>query len=147
MLGLPKRLFFAVMLLFAPVAPAAAKEVVSSPDGRIVVTVDVNGESRPFYRIDLDGEPLFTESRLSFLLTDQDKLERRLSIVSGELGGNDSTWEQPWGERRFVRDHYNQLTVRFEEASEAKRSFLAMLITASTWPWGNDRSMTRRGGT
>ncbi|MGQ7829707.1 glycoside hydrolase family 97 protein [Altererythrobacter sp. Z27] len=123
MLALPKRLFFVVLLLFAPVAPAAAKEVVASPDGRIVVTVDVNGESRPFYRIDLDGEPLFTESRLGFLLTDQDKLERRLSIVSGELGGNDSTWEQPWGERRFVRDHYNQLTVRFEEASEQKRRF------------------------
>ncbi len=121
--SLAKRLILAVMLLLAPLFPATAREVIASPDGRIVVTVDVNGESRPFYRVDLDGKPLFTESRLGFLLADQDKLERRLKIASSEVGSNDSTWEQPWGERRFVRDHYNQLTVRFEEASERKRAF------------------------
>lgn len=103
--------------------PVSAEETVTSPDGRITVTVDVNGEGRPFYRIDLDGAAVLTESRLGFLLADQDKLERRLAVIAAEASSHDETWEQPWGERRFVRDHHNQLTVRFEEDSDEKRRF------------------------
>lgn len=108
--------------LFAA-APAAAQETVSSPDGRIVVTIDVTGEGRPGYRIDRNGTPVLARSALGFLLSDQDKLDRRLAIVSAERASHDDTWEQPWGERRFVRDHHNQLTVHFEENSDEKRRF------------------------
>ena len=104
-------------------APALAEEVVASPDGTITVTVDVNGEGRPFYRIDKGGNAVFTESRLGFLLTDQDKLERRLAITGATRASHDETWEQPWGEQRFVRDHHNELTVCFEEDSDEKRRF------------------------
>ncbi|QKG72441.1 glycoside hydrolase family 97 protein [Erythrobacter mangrovi] len=116
------RLLLATLLL--TVAPAAfAGETVSSPDGRLTVTVDVNGEWRPFYRVERDGKPVITDSRLGFLLTDQDKLERRLAVVGSSRASHDETWEQPWGERRFVRDNHNELTVRFEEQSDAKRKF------------------------
>ncbi|WFL76405.1 glycoside hydrolase family 97 protein [Altererythrobacter arenosus] len=105
-------------------APAAlAEEVVTSPDGQLTVAVDVNGEGRPFYRIEKDGEVVLSDSRLGFLLTDQDKLERRLAITGATRASHDETWEQPWGERRFVRDRHNELTVRFEEASDEKRKF------------------------
>ena len=116
---LPLLAFLAMMIG----APALAEEVVASPDGTITVTVDVNGEGRPFYRIDKGGNAVFTESRLGFLLTDQDKLERRLAITGATRASHDETWEQPWGEQRFVRDHHNELTVRFEEESDEKRRF------------------------
>jgi alpha-glucosidase len=29
-------------------------------------------------------------------------------------------WEQPWGERRFVRDHHNELRVRYTEKSRRR---------------------------
>lgn len=118
------RSFLAALALIAALAsPALARESASSPDGRIVVTVDVDGDGRPVYRVDRDGVAVLSDSRLGFLLTDQDKLERRLRIVSAETSGHDGQWEQPWGERRFVRDHYTQLTVRFEEDSDARRRF------------------------
>ena len=116
---LPLLAFLAMMIG----APALAEEVVASPDGTITVTVDVNGEGRPFYRIDKGGNAVFTESRLGFLLTDQDKLERRLAITGATRASHDETWEQPWGEQRFVRDHHNELTVCFEEDSDEKRRF------------------------
>ena len=109
------------LLLAAPAA--LAEEVVTSPDGTISVTVDVNGEGRPFYRVAKSGEPVLTDSRLGFLLADQDKLERRLAVVGATRASHDETWEQPWGEQRFVRDHHNELTVRFEEDSDEKRKF------------------------
>ena len=33
----------------------------------------------------------------------------------------DDTWEQPWGERRFVRDHYNELRAQFVERDHDRR--------------------------
>ncbi|MCJ8191598.1 glycoside hydrolase family 97 protein [Sphingomicrobium aestuariivivum] len=109
--------------LFALPAAATAEEVVTSPDGRISVTVDVNGEGRPFYRVDLDGETIVNDSRLGFLMADQDKLERRLALIDAETGSADETWEQPWGEKRYIRDHHNELSVTFREDSEAAREF------------------------
>ncbi|MBX7502308.1 glycoside hydrolase family 97 protein [Qipengyuania sp. YG27] len=117
----PARILAALALFSA--APALAEETVTSPDGAITVTVDVNGEGRPFYRVDKRGEAVLTESRLGFLLTDQDKLERRLKVVGAKRESHDETWEQPWGEQRYVRDHHNELTVRFEEDSEVHRRF------------------------
>ena len=35
---------------------------------------------------------------------------------------HDETWEQPWGERRFVRDHHRELLVNFESAAGAGRT-------------------------
>lgn len=112
----------AALALFSA-TPALAEEVVRSPDGAISVTVDVNGEGRPFYRVEKRGEAVITESRLGFLLTDQDKLERRLKVTGATRASHDETWEQPWGEQRYVRDHHNELTVRFEEDSETHRRF------------------------
>lgn len=116
------RLLLAALLL-ATAPTALAGETVSSPDGHLTVTVDVNGEGRPFYRVERDDKPVITDSRLGFLLTDQDKLERRLAVVGSSRASHDEIWEQPWGERRFVRDNHNELTVRFEELSDAKRKF------------------------
>ena len=72
------------MAMFGTAAPAAAQESISSPDGSIVVTVDVSGEGRPNYRIDRNGKAVLTESALGFLLADQDQLNRRLSISERE---------------------------------------------------------------
>src|SRR3546814_1992179 len=42
-------------------------------------------------------------------------LQRGFAIEGAERASGDDTWEQPWGERRYVRDHYNELLVRFRQ--------------------------------
>ncbi|RGP41235.1 Alpha-glucosidase [Altererythrobacter insulae] len=117
-------LLIAMLVLITPLrAQDTARVQVASPDGQIVVTVDVTGEGRPGYSISLAGKAVLTRSALGFLLTDQDKLDRRLKIIGSQTASRDETWEQPWGERQFVRDHHNELTVRFEEDSDEKRRF------------------------
>ena len=118
------RALIASVSLFALAQPAIAQEIVTSPDGRIAVTVNVNGEGRPFYTVSRDGTVLLDESRLGFLMADQDKLERRLSIADvGVSEPHESRWEQPWGERRFVTDRHNELKVTFVEDSDEARQF------------------------
>ncbi|WP_057884446.1 glycoside hydrolase family 97 protein [Tsuneonella troitsensis] len=90
-------------------------ETVASPDGRIVVTLDADGEGVPFYEVTRAGKPLIARSQIAFNFTDEDPLRRGLKIESIARGAADTRWEQPWGERRFVRDRHNELAVTFVE--------------------------------
>ena len=95
----------------------------TSPDGRIVVQLELNGEGRLAYRVLRDGKPLVADSRLGFIFRNGRQLLRNLQIEKQVARSSDSTWEQPWGERRYVRDHYNELRATFVEKDHDKRRF------------------------
>jgi len=109
--------------LAALAAPAHAETVaaVASPDGRLRVELDIH-EGRLGYRVLRDGAPLIATSRLGFLLREGEKLERNMALTSADTSTHDETWEQPWGERRFVRDRHNALRARVTETLNAKRA-------------------------
>jgi len=101
-------------------AAARAQEVAavvgaSSPDGVLSVSVTVTGEGRPEYSVNRLGRPVIAPSRLGFLLTDAAKLERNFAVTADAPTSHDDTWEQPWGERRFIRNRYTQLRVHLTE--------------------------------
>ena len=86
------------------------------------VSVTVNDEGRPGYSVTRGGRLIVNESRLGFLLTDAPKLERNFSGDGVETRSVDETWEQPWGERRYVRNRYNELRVRLVEKNPPARA-------------------------
>ncbi|WBY16284.1 glycoside hydrolase family 97 protein [Erythrobacteraceae bacterium WH01K] len=104
----------ATIALGALAAPLAAAEV-ASPDGRIVAEMDVDGDGVPFYRVTRDGKEIIAESDLGFTFSDAEMMRRNFVVESEARDSHDGTWEQPWGERRFVRDHHNELAVTFRE--------------------------------
>src|SRR5919107_1784970 len=87
---------------------------VASPGGLLQVTVTLNDEGRPAYAVSRAGVPAINESRLGFLLTDAPKLERNFKSAGTATRSVDETWEQPWGERRYVRNRFNELKVTLE---------------------------------
>ena len=95
----------------------------ASPDGRIAVQLELNGEGRLAYRVLRDGKPVVADSRLGFIFRNGRQLLRNLQIEKQAARSSDQTWEQPWGERRFVRDHYNELRATFVEKDHDKRRF------------------------
>ncbi|HEY1069543.1 MAG TPA: glycoside hydrolase family 97 protein [Thermomonas sp.] len=96
---------------------------VASPDGRIEVQLDLNGEGRLAYRVSRDGKPVIRDSRLGFIFRNGRQLLRNLRLDGQAVRSADTTWEQPWGERRFVRDHYNELRATFVEKDGDHRRF------------------------
>ena len=88
----------------------AAEFSVKSPDGRIEVTV-FDRATRPYYRVDFDGKPVLRESRLGLDFKSLPNMTEALELRELERTESDSVWEQPWGERRLVRDHHNEMVI------------------------------------
>jgi alpha-glucosidase len=98
-------------------APAGSVGIAraSSPGGVLTVEVGVTGEGRPEYTVTRLGRPVIAASRLGFILTDAPKLERNFAVTAEAPTQHDDTWEQPWGERRFVRNRYTEFRVHLTE--------------------------------
>ncbi|WP_422247950.1 glycoside hydrolase family 97 protein [Sphingobium sp.] len=113
----------AIPFLLAPLlaTPALAQQArpsvtAASPDGGIVLTVSTDNDSRPTWSLSRKGKLLIAPSKLGFILTDGLNMVRGFSITGSEKGAAKETWEQPWGERRFVTDNHNELLVRFKQS-------------------------------
>lgn len=106
------RLAFAQEVQFQ--APAVT---LTSPDKTLSVSLRMDGEGRPEYAIVRGRQFVLDWSRLGFILGNAPKLERNFSIGKVQQRSLDDTWEQPWGERRFVRNHCNEMRVTLHEKS------------------------------
>ncbi|MCM2338552.1 MAG: glycoside hydrolase family 97 N-terminal domain-containing protein, partial [Lysobacter sp.] len=114
----------AVLLLlaaqFAGPAHAATVAEVASPGGVLTAALDLH-EGRLSYRVLRLGEPVLAPSAMGFQIRGAGKLERNLALTRQAKSSFDQTWEQPWGESREVRNHYNELRARFTETIKPGR--------------------------
>jgi alpha-glucosidase len=104
-------------------APSGSEIVASADSPRHVIHVDVtvNAEGRVGYIVLREGKPVIAESRLGFLFTDAPEMLRNFKFAGQSARSFDETWEEPWGEYRTIRNHYNELTVSFDETKWMKR--------------------------
>lgn len=114
----------AVLLLlaaqFAGPAHAATVGEVASPGGVLAAALDLH-EGRLSYRVLRLGEPVLAPSAMGFQIRGAGKLERNLALTHQAKASVDQTWQQPWGESREVRNHYNELRARFTETIKPGR--------------------------
>lgn len=114
---------FLIALLVAGCAVAKKEESrleASSPDGTIKVSVQLI-DGKPHYSVYRNGVSLVAPSRLGFRLKNLPALEGGFKLVSSGVSSFDETWEQPWGETRFVKNHFTRLAVGLEQESSARK--------------------------
>lgn len=87
---------------------AAGTITARSPDGTLELVVTTDGDARATWSLSRKGQLLIAPSKLGFLLTDGLPMVRGFSLTGSQTASADQTWEQPWGERRFVRDRHNE---------------------------------------
>lgn len=110
---------FSLLVLFA--SPAMAETVrVASPDGRIVVTISDEGGAAT-YQASFAGQEAIGASKLGLMFLDHHGFDSDLAITATARSAQDTTWEQPWGERRLVRDHHNEIAVTFAATKGPER--------------------------
>ena len=109
-----------LIICFSVTAVCSAKNVsVSSPDGAVTVTVGVKA-GKPYYTMDYRSKMIVLPSHLGFTL-DGGELGQHVKMTGQQFASKDETWNQVWGEDEAVRNHYNELTVNFQEQSETRR--------------------------
>ena len=109
-----------LIICFSVTAVCSAKNVsVSSPDGVVTVTVGVKA-GKPYYTMDYRSKMIVLPSHLGFML-DGGELGQHVKMTGQQFASKDETWNQVWGEDEAVRNHYNELTVNFQEQSETRR--------------------------
>ncbi|MEL6878844.1 MAG: glycoside hydrolase family 97 catalytic domain-containing protein, partial [Pseudomonadota bacterium] len=99
-------------IVLAAVPLRAETLQVTSPDGAITVTVSDDG-GLATYAVSHGAESVIAPSKLGMLFRDHHGFDRDLAISGSTTDSKDETWEQPWGERRLVRDQHNELAVTF----------------------------------
>ncbi|HYE38384.1 MAG TPA: glycoside hydrolase family 97 N-terminal domain-containing protein, partial [Ramlibacter sp.] len=116
------RIFLLPLLFLVLVLPAHADTVatVESPGKVLTVELDLSG-GEIGYRVLRGGKAVINTSHLGFRFHELEQMRRNFVFTSKKQASFDDTWEQPWGERRFVRNHYNELRARFTEPNRSKR--------------------------
>ena len=114
------------MALLGP-ATALAMQV-SSPDARITFSIDPGDDGVPRYSVLYRGEPVIRESRLGMRFANHHGLDGGLRVTRSERRSADGTWQQPWGERRQVRDRYNELFVLFQAEAPSRQLGLRVRV-------------------
>jgi alpha-glucosidase len=94
----------------------------NSPDGKIGITFELKAMPQPhlpgeraYYRVSYQGQPVLADSPLGLDFKGGNPLDQDFEIVGTDRQSHDSTWENAFGTKRHVRDHYNQLTVLLRE--------------------------------
>jgi alpha-glucosidase len=106
------RLHMPLTFLLGP-APDTSLAAVSSPDGKIRFTIDEGRFGSKTYTVTYGSEYIIRDAALGMRFARQPGFDRDMQLVGTVHNSHDETWEQPWGERRLVRDHHEELRLFF----------------------------------
>ena len=98
-------------------------EEIRSPDRQIVFEIDVDSSGAPRYRVAYRGEQVIQHSKLGLLFESRPGFENGFKVEETTSSQVNTTWEQPWGERRFVIDWHNEMLIRFVSTDRPRRRF------------------------
>lgn len=98
-----------IYLLLIGALTASAADI-TSPDGNLKLTVDLDQQGAPFYSLDYKGKQLVEKSRLG-LTADETKFNDGFRIESIDTVTVDRTWQPVWGEYDNVRDYFREMAV------------------------------------
>ena len=101
----------------------ATDRLLLSPDGKI--GVQVSTERGLSYSVQVDGQLIVLPSRMGLVFADGETLGAGCEERKVTRSAVETSWENPFGKRRSVRDHHNELRLRLHEKA-TKRDFEAI---------------------
>jgi len=114
-----------VLLNFIDVRVVKGAQTAKSPDGNVVITFDVKevGDQRNclVYSVTYKNQPIVVDSRLGLAIKNAPNMEDGFNTISVTSSNNNSTYSPVYGERKTIRDHYNQLVVELKESNPPQR--------------------------
>ena len=94
---------------------------VSSPDGNVEVNFSLSEAGQAQYAVNYKGNAVIETSSLGFEFENIAPLRDGLEIQQTELRSVDESWEPVWGERKEIRNNYNELLISLTETDDTAR--------------------------
>ncbi len=111
-----------------PAVGSASTYRLTSPDGNLTMSVEIKANVQPYlpgerayYRVDYREKPILVDSPLGLDFLNAKPLDHGFEVTGTARKSHDSTWDNPFGADRSVRDHYNQLEVSLREKQAPNR--------------------------
>jgi alpha-glucosidase len=76
----------------------------------------------PTYNVVHGDKTILNNSNLGFVFKNNDSLNKHFEVLSFNETSFNETWEQVWGEKKFIQNNYKQLSVILQEKTEQKRT-------------------------
>ncbi len=126
------RLITLLLLLALTAHCAPAEEMTDQPQDRLSVESPENinridfelVDGKPVYSISRLGRTVVDTSPLGFELQDLPDLNEGFEITGYEENSVDETWEQLWGQTKYVHDYHNELRVTITETEDPGRDLI-----------------------
>ncbi|MBN1996211.1 glycoside hydrolase family 97 N-terminal domain-containing protein, partial [candidate division KSB1 bacterium] len=93
----------------------------TSPDKKNVVQF-LLVDGKPMYNVSRTDQVIIEQSQMGFTFKKENSSLKQLKLVSADSSSTNETWQQVWGEKQEVRNHYNQLSVLLQEENEPQRN-------------------------
>ncbi len=113
--------------LWSPAVVAEPLKVVS-PDGNLALSFQLKFNPQPYlpgerayYRVSYKGIRILRDSPLGLDFLGEPALDRDFEVIGTSRRSHDENWQNPFGSRRNVQDHYNELRVSLRERKEPHR--------------------------
>jgi len=109
-----KKICLAILILsFFNTSYAVDKKIITSPDGKIKVTIEANGNI--FYSVTYENKTVLLPSIINLTLENGIDISGKIDLKKTSIRNNNSIVISPIPEkRRNIPDIYNELTVRFK---------------------------------
>jgi alpha-glucosidase len=92
----------------------------ASPGGINKIKFNLD-KTAPKYEVSHGKTQVLTPSDMGFLLKNNDNFSTNFEVVDVKNSTFDETWEQVWGEKKKIRNHYNQMVVMLQQKNAEKR--------------------------
>ena len=115
-----KKILYAVTVLVWVLCSCTSKTEVSSPDGRIKWSFQLNERGEMTYQVSVNGQSFILPSALGFEEKSGLNLKDGFQVLNTKFESLDETWTQPWGENKVIRSHYNEMAVNLKNEADVK---------------------------
>lgn len=113
-----------ILLLIATTLFSCSKSIqITSPDGKITVTVGTGDSSAVLYSVAINDSIIIQNSRMGFILKDGQEVGKNLAIISFSETEVNQTWKPVYGERSEITDHFNEAKILLKEKSSPGSAF------------------------
>lgn len=110
-----------ILLLVTALPMFAGERQIAAPGGGLAVIVSDEGGLN--YRVTVNGRTVLTNSLLGLEFKDGTKLGPAAIITKSATQRHNGLWENRFGNRRSVRDHWRELRLTLEERGAQPRTF------------------------